>query len=483
LSEPTATEARAGQRLDAFPYRHRLSDVMVRPIRARPDLNLGDAARLMLEQGMGSLLVETPDGQVAGIVTEHDAMKALARHPGDPSLLTVSQVMSAPIATLPGDAFVHRALGRMGRLGIRHLGVTDASGGVVGIISARLILRRRVGGGLALGDAIDVAGDAAALAGVRAELPDLAQRLLAEGLAATEVAALLSGTLCDITARAAELAAAEVTASQGPAPAPWCVLVLGSGGRGESLLAADQDNAIIHAAADDAWYAAVGRRMADILDQAGIPYCRGGVMASQPAWRGDPRAWRERVAGWLTRAQGEALLDVDIFYDCRAVWGEVPLAAALREDALAAARNAPGFLRQLAEQAAGHGPALTMFGRFRLTEGRVDLKAGGLLPLVGAARAMALAHGVAATETAARLRAVAELGKLSAEDLERLLSVRTVLTGAILRQQLADIAQGRAPSSKVDPQILGRPERRRLKEALGAIRLIPDMLRGALAPQ
>lgn len=481
MIETTPTEQRAESRLDAFPYRHRLADVMVRPIRARADLPLGEAARLMLEQGMGSLLVEGEDGRVVGIVTEHDAMKALALTPGDPSVLRISEVMSAPVATLPGDAFVHRALGRMGRLGIRHLGVTDAEGEVVGIVSARLILRRRTSGGLALGDAIDVAEDSAALARIRAELPELARHLLADGLMATEVAALLSGVLCDITARAATLAAAEVTAAQGPAPAPWCVLVLGSGGRGESLLSADQDNAIIHAGDADAWYAAVGARMADLLDQAGIPYCRGGVMAAKPDWRGDPQAWRARVAGWLARAQGEALLNTDIFFDFRAVEGEVKLAADLRRDALVAAQGALGFLRLLADQAAQHGPALSLFNRFRLRDGRVDLKAGGLLPLVGAARVLALAHGVAETETAARLRAVAALGKLSAEDLERLLQAREVLTEAILRQQLADIAAGRAPSSKIDPRSLGRAERARVKEALGAIRLIPELLRGALA--
>ncbi|WP_119420121.1 putative nucleotidyltransferase substrate binding domain-containing protein [Desertibaculum subflavum] len=481
MSDATATEARAGQRLDAFPYRHRLAEVMVTPLCAPPGLSLGDAARLMLERGTGSLLVEAPGGQVLGIVTEHDAMKALARHPGDPSQLTIREVMSAPIATMSGESFVYRALGRMGRLGYRHLGVTDAAGRIVGIVSARLILRRRVGGGLTLGDAIDAAADGAALAAARAELPELAQRLLDEGLQATEVAALLSATLCDITARAAQLAAAETERERGPAPAPWCVLVLGSGGRGESLLSADQDNAIIHAAGDDGWYAAVGQRMADLLDQAGIPYCKGGVMAARPGWRGDPVAWRTRVAEWLRRAQGEALLDVDIFFDFRAVSGERALAASLRADALAAAKGAPAFLRQLAEQASSHGAALSLLGRFRLQDGRVDLKAGGLLPLVGAARVLALANGIGETETAARLRAAADRGKLSGEDLERLLEARAVLTETMLRQQLADIAAGRAPSSKIDPRALSRTERTRLKEALGAIRLIPDIVRGALA--
>ena len=49
-----------------------------------------------------------------------------------------------------------------------------------------------------------------------------------------------------MTARAAEIAEAEmIAAGHGPAPADYALLVLGSGGRGESLLAPDQDNALV----------------------------------------------------------------------------------------------------------------------------------------------------------------------------------------------------------------------------------------------
>ncbi len=51
--------------------------------------------------------------------------------------------MSQPLATVPGDALAYIAIGRMNRLGIRHLGVTDEAGRVVGALSARDLLRLR----------------------------------------------------------------------------------------------------------------------------------------------------------------------------------------------------------------------------------------------------------------------------------------------------------------------------------------------------
>lgn len=470
---------RAERRLDDFPYHHPLSAVMAPPLSAPPGLTLGEAAKLMLARGIGSIVV-SDGGPDLGIVTEHDVVKALAERPAEAATLPLRAVMSTPVETLPADALIYRALGRMGRRGIRHVGVTDETGRIAGIVSARLILRRRGDGGLAIDDAVEQAGDGPALAAAWAGVPALASRLLSDGLAAVEVARLLSGILCQVTARAAGIAAAEVTARQGPAPGAWCVLVLGSGGRGESLLVPDQDNAIIHEAADDGWYAALGERMSVILDEAGIPFCKGGVMAARPGWRGTPEGWRARVAHWLAHPRGEALLDTDIFFDFRAVQGDLALAAGLRRDALAAAKGARLFLRLLAERVAETGTALTAFGRFRLEDGRADLKAGGLLPLVGAARTMALAQGTEATGTDERLSAAAAAGRLPGEDLERLIAARAMIMDAILRQQLADIAAGRPPGNRVDPQALSRGQRAKLKQALADAGLASGMLRGAL---
>ena len=84
--------------------------------------------------------------------------------------------------------------------------------------------------------------------------------------------------------------------------------VLGSAGRGESLLAMDQDNALVFAdgepdGAEDRWFAALGAHVADILHEVGVPYCKGGVMAKNPQWRGSLATWRERIADWIGALQ------------------------------------------------------------------------------------------------------------------------------------------------------------------------------------
>ena len=92
-----------------------------------------------------------------GIITERDLLRAVARQ-GDAALaMPVEQFMSRPLAVVPADAFVYRAIGRMSRLNVRHLGVVDEAGCVIGALSARDLLRLRAGEAVSLGDEIDAA--------------------------------------------------------------------------------------------------------------------------------------------------------------------------------------------------------------------------------------------------------------------------------------------------------------------------------------
>lgn len=466
-------ETAALERLDNFPYRHRVAEVMTAPVVAvRPSDTVAAAAARMSECDISSVIVgdlENRDpSQTFGILTERDVLRTIVAGGGDALLNPVREEMSAPLHTVSADAYVFVAIGRMDRLGIRHLVVVDANGRPVGMISARTLLKTRAREALAIGDAVSVAKDGSELAAARGDLPLLAQHLLDEGVAARQVAEVISAVLCDVAARAAALAEAAMDGEGwGAAPARWAYLVLGSAGRGESLLSADQDNAIVHDgdAAADPWFAELGRRTSDLLDAAGIPYCKGGVMASRPDWRGRLEDWRVRLDGWVRKAEGEGLLNVDIFYDFAAVYGDRDVAGALRSHAMEAARS-PKLLRMMASEIEGLSPPLGLFGGLRTEEGRLDLKRSGLFPIVAGARIMALRLGTGATATRLRLAAARDAGAVVAEDCDRILEAQDLFMHLVLRQQIADLAAGRRPSPRIEVTALDRVAKARLKRAL-----------------
>ena len=472
-------------RVDSFLYLRRLDEVMSTPPRSiPPDGTVREAARIMAEQRIGALLVRGAEPSPAGIVTERDLLVATTDPRIDPDTTPVSAVMSTPVHAMSGDEMIYRALGRMDRLGVRHLCVGDAAGTALGMVSQRDLLHHRASAAAELGDAVACADDAAALAAAHSRLPEVAAGLVAEGLTGDAVARVVSNEIRALTGRAASIAVERLERQGfGPAPAPWCVLVLGSGGRGESLLSADQDNALVHAGSDDddPWFAALGSRMADLLDEAGVRRCQGGIMASNPEWRGTVAAWRERVAGWLRRSAPEDLLHVDIFYDLVPVAGTAELGRKLHQAAVEAAERAPAFIGLLAESVAAMSPSIGLFGRLRAIDGRVDLKIGGLLPLVGIARTLSLRVGSGARSTPERIEDASAAGRVSSSDAETLVRIHQSLLSSILEQQLEDLSAGVSPSGRIEVGRLSRPDRRSLVRNLRVLDDTLKVLRSSIA--
>lgn len=482
-------------RLDSYPYRHRNRDVMsAPPLFVDPSATLADVVQLLMSKRVSSVFV-APGGQGAentplpladcGIVTERDVLRAIAANAGAAFSKTVDSIASRPLVAVPADAFVYLALGRMSRLKIRHLAVVDELGRVVGALSARDLLRLRAGDAIVLGDEISEAPDVPSLARAWAKLPLIARGLLAEEVEARDIAAVISRELGGLTRRAALLGEQRMReAGHGGPPVPYAVLVLGSGGRGESLLAMDQDNAIIFSEGapdgpEDRWFAMLGTHIADILHDVGVPYCKGGVMAKNAAFRGSAATWRKRIAEWISRSNPQDLLSVDIFFDFRAVHGDGALAAALWQDAYAIAKDQIAFLKLLVEAAGSFEPPLGFFG-FKTQNGRVDLKIGGLFGIVATARILALRFHVTERSTRARLEGVKALRVGAERDLDAMIEAHGVLVDAILRQQLADIAVGRPPSSKVETRRLSRNEQENLKRALRSLKHADQMIRDLL---
>lgn len=471
--------------IDNFVFQRRLQDLMsAPPVFGDRGMTLRTAAKAMVEQRIGALLVGDIGRPPEGVVTERDLLKTLAEGSVDPNRTTIGSIMSSPVVGMTGDEMVYRALARMDRLGIRHLCVLDDAGLVAGMVSQRDLLQHRARSSSIIDDALVEADTVQALAAAYGRVPQAATQLAAEGLTGTEVAGIISTELRALSRRAAALALHQMKeAGQGEPPAPWCFFLLGSAGRGESLLSADQDNALIHAGtdADDAWFEALGQRVSAFLDEAGVPFCNGGVMAANAEWRGTSEGWRNRVGTWLQRARPEDILNVDIFFDLVPVAGNRELGHALHRDAVAEAAQRPAFLGLLAASVATYTPQFTLLGRPLVQDGRIDLKRNGLLPLVGFGRALALKSGSTARSTPARIRDVMASGRIGEGDAGRLIETHEIVMGYVLRQQIADIREGIPPSSRVAPGILDKGERSDLRHRLHAVDEIVGQIRSLMA--
>jgi DNA polymerase-3 subunit epsilon/CBS domain-containing protein len=490
--EPAAATGREGPiRLDSYPYRHRVRDVMSHPpVTVGPEASLKSVLDLMATRRISSVFVGEAGGPAkdTGILTERDLLRAISQRGPDCLLEPAAQLMTHPLVTIGDTDFVYRAIGRMGARAIRHLAVENAAGHVVGALSARDLLRLRASDAIALGDDLTRATSVTELTRAWAKLPAVVASLMAEDIVVREIAGIIAEELIALTARVTELAVEDLAADgHGAPPCAFAILVLGSAGRGESLLAMDQDHALVFAEGEpdgpeDRWFARLGAAIARKLDNIGVPLCKGGVMASEAAFRGSLATWLARIEGWVSRASPQDLLNVDIFFDFRPAFGDMTLTERLWHDAWAAPRGAFAFLKLLGETHAAAPVPTTLMGRLKLTEGRLDLKRHGLLTIVSQTRLLALRHGIAERSTAARLKGLIEANVGGRDDLAAFDAIHERLLKLILAGQLADIAAGQPPGTHVPGDIIERHGGQTpLRDDLRRLAHYPDLARDQLS--
>ncbi len=468
-------------RLDSFPYRHRVGDIMYKPKYVDVRSTLSEVMHLMDELKTSSIFVA--DGKrPVGIVTERDVLRTIKDRGADALRGDLSFAVRDSLFSVAEDEFVYRALLLMDRERVRHLAVLDAAGEIVGVVTTRSMLRVRAEDAIMLGERIEAAESVDELGRVWGELVPVVHTLRVEEVDARDIAGVISRELRALTRRACEIAEREMLdEGLGPPPADYAMMVLGSGGRGESLLAMDQDNAIVHEAGDDPdrtaeWMAELGGRVSGMLGRAGLALCKGGVMASSAEWRMDLESWLRKVDSWVARAGPEDFLSSDIFFDGVWVHGRRELADGLLAKARAKVGASANFIRYLSLNASRFDSAVGVFGKVRTRGGRVDLKLRGVLPVFSAARAVALRHGVAERSTAGRLRKCVELGHAEGRVADGLLEAQRVMMGLILSQQLRDIKDGIAMGTGVDVGALSSRDKDSLEWALSKVPDISDLL-------
>ncbi len=109
-------------------------------IAVEPTARLGDVLRLMVERRIGCVVV-AENKRPVGIFSERDALVKLGGRSAELAGREVREFMTPNPQTLVADAKIAFAVHRMDLGGYRHLPVVDAAGELVGIISARDIIR------------------------------------------------------------------------------------------------------------------------------------------------------------------------------------------------------------------------------------------------------------------------------------------------------------------------------------------------------
>ena len=103
-------------------------------VSVRPESDVRELVRLLQQHGVGAVVV-SPDGvQLAGIVSERDVVRALARQGTDVLADPVKSIATALVHTADPSARVEDLMQLMTAKRVRHVPVLD-DGRLVGIVS------------------------------------------------------------------------------------------------------------------------------------------------------------------------------------------------------------------------------------------------------------------------------------------------------------------------------------------------------------
>lgn len=432
-----------------------------------PDQSIRDAAMLMTEKRVSSLLVEH-DGRLVGIITDRDLRsRVLAR--GLDGTTPVHAIMSPSPQVIERNAFVFEAVQLMSQHNIHHLPVMDRGAGY-GMITLTDVVRAQQNHPVYVIGNIHRQTTLEGLRHCTHQTQPLLEELGRQQVPAYEVAQIITTITDALTQRLLRLAEEQF----GKAPCDFCWLAFGSQARLDQSINADQDNALLLAEEPEGDVGNYFARLADFvcggLAYCGIRLCPGDIMASNPELRLSLGGWQRKFSHFIQSPDPTSVLGSSIFFDLRAIAGNLSLVAPLRQHIHHIARNNDLFFFHLAKGALERTPPLSMLRNFVLEQHAdgeigVDLKKRGMSIITDIVRVYAIAGAVEAVNTRQRIKQLVQQNHLEARDGQNLVDAFDVITQLRWHKHLQQLIRKNAPDNLLNPDLLHALQRQQLKDS------------------
>ncbi len=108
-----------------------------------PDTSVAAATAILAEKRFGALVVSVTGADIAGIISERDIVRALAREAGGCLTMPVSKLMTETVETCAPAEKANSVLARMTEGRFRHMPVTE-DGEMVGLLSIGDVVKARM---------------------------------------------------------------------------------------------------------------------------------------------------------------------------------------------------------------------------------------------------------------------------------------------------------------------------------------------------
>lgn len=454
-------EQRNSKELAAFMTAKIQDTYMHPPLFVDAEISIFNAVEKMHAHKGSSMLVRR--GDEIGIVTDTDIRNnvVLKRIPIDEQ---IGKIATFDLVSVKQSDFLFNALLKMTRYSLKRLVVCDDNGkSAVGVLDQIDVLSYLSNHSRLVAVQVERATSVDQLEKASQNLIDMVQALYAKGTKIRYICQFVSELNRKIFEKLYALLAPEELLEN------TCLIIMGSEGRGEQILKTDQDNAIIlRDGFEFDGLAAMTQQFTDTLIHCGYPPCPGNIMVSNPFWCKPLQEYKNNIYQWVDQPNEENLMNLAIFYDATVVAGNADLlnqAKTYLFDKLI--DNAP-FYSHFARPTLAFETPLSMFANFivdKSHKNELDIKKGGIFPIVQGARSLALEARLTQTNTIERIKALRDLGIFDKEFAVELIETFAFLLSLRLHFGLEEVNMQEKTDNYINPNKLNKLERDLLKDA------------------
>ncbi|MEH6625187.1 MAG: DUF294 nucleotidyltransferase-like domain-containing protein [Motiliproteus sp.] len=438
-------------------------DCMRAPLVLQEGASIRETTELMRDKHVDCVLVKK--GARHGIVTGTDLLNAvvLKEMPRDTD---ISEIATYRLISVEAGDYLFNALILMTQQHIERV-VVMKDHQLLGIIELADVLSYFSSHSHVIGLRIERAKTVEELSTAANGLNDLIRSLLSHGVKARFAMDLISAMNERVMAKLFALLVPEDV--QGHV----CLVVMGSEGRGEQIMKTDQDNGIIMRDGLD-WpdRERTLQKFTEVLIEFGYPKCPGNIMVSNPYWVKSLSDWSSRMNEWAVTCEGDAQMNLAIAVDAKPVAGNPALFKAARNWFLRKMQNNDVFFSHFAKACLEFDTPLTFFGGLKSKGQGIDIKKGGVFPIVHGVRTMALQNRVLETNTFKRIDSLIESAVMTKSQGRDLVEALSIFVQIRLRQQMIrfDSEDFNESPNMVVIDDLDRLEKDLLREALHVVK-------------
>jgi len=437
------------------------------PCIVNPNTSIMDALKEMEKIKTNCILVQ--EGNSLGIVTDSTLRKHILYENYD-KFGPIGPIALNPIISIEEDDFLFNALLSFTKNSIKRI-VVKKGDKIIGILEQLDLLSYFANHTYLVAVQIKKANSIEELKLASHDFINIIKKLHAKGTKVEYISKLISELNEKVYEKLYEMIVPQDLRKKA------CLIVMGSEGRKEQMLKTDQDNAlIIENGTDIKQYEKCMHKFTATLIEFGFPRCDGNIMVSNEYWRKSVDSYKGEIDRWLEAPTKDDYMNLAIFFDSISVAGNHELLAELKQMIFTKIKDRSVFMANFAKAALLFETPIGMFTNLIAKNNQIDMKKGGIFPIVQGIRSLSLENGIQETNTNNRIRELKKLKILDAKFANIIEEAFDTLLNIRVKERLRSIGHEEDANNFIDVQNLNQLESDLLKDSFKIVNKFKDFL-------